>query len=63
MIFLLAHRYYDLDDPKPVPWDSKLAEPMRLALSGKSGTIVGLDYRGEKVLAAFEPVPSWILAL
>lgn len=63
MIFLLAHRYYDLDNPKPVPWDSKLAEPMRLALSGKSGTIVGLDYRGEKVLAAFEPVAELDLGI
>ena len=56
IIFLLSHRHYDLNKPKPVPWDSGLAEPMRLALSGKSGTIIGLDYRGEKVLAAHEPV-------
>ena len=56
IVFLLSHRHYDLQYPKPVPFDSKLAEPMRLALSGQSGTLVGLDYRGEKVLAAYEPV-------
>jgi hypothetical protein len=54
--FLLNHRHYDLNNPKPVPWNSNLAEPMRLALSGKSGTVVGLDYRGVTVLAAHEPV-------
>jgi hypothetical protein len=52
----LNHRHYDLNNPQPVPWDSKLAEPMRLALSGQSGTVVGLDYRGVQVLAAHEPV-------
>ena len=56
IIFLLNHRHYDLKNPKPVPWKSELAEPMRMALSGKSGTIIGLDYRGERVLAAHEPV-------
>jgi hypothetical protein len=63
IIFLLDHRHYDLDNPKPVPWDSNLAEPMRLALSGKSGTIVGLDYRGQKVLAAYEPVAELNLGI
>ncbi|XCN73630.1 MAG: ATP-binding protein [Candidatus Electrothrix aestuarii] len=63
IIFLLSHRHYDLDHPKPVPWDSHLAEPMRQALSGKSGTIIGLDYRGEKVLAAYEPVAELDLGI
>lgn len=56
IVFLLSHRHYDLNNPKPVPFESNLAEPMRMALSGKSGTIIGLDYRGVKVLAAYEPV-------
>ncbi|MCI5222802.1 MAG: hypothetical protein D3924_09065 [Candidatus Electrothrix sp. AR4] len=56
IVFLLSHRHYDLTNPKPVPLSSELAEPMRRALLGQSGTIVGKDYRGETVLAAFEAV-------
>jgi PAS domain S-box-containing protein len=56
MVFLLSHRHFDRDLPQPVPFDSELAEPMRRSLSGQSGTVVGLDYRGETVLAAYEPV-------
>lgn len=58
IVFLLRHRHGDLDIPSPVPMESDLAEPMRLELQGKSGTIIGLDYRGETVLAAYEPVPE-----
>jgi PAS domain S-box-containing protein len=56
IVFLLRHRHFDLDNPKPVPFQSSLAEPMRQALQGNSGTLVGLDYRGKMVLAAHEPV-------
>jgi len=54
--FLLRHRHGGFEHPQPIALDSKLAEPMRQALQGRSGTIVGIDYRGEKVLAAHEPV-------
>jgi len=56
IIFLLSHRHGGLDKPKPIPFVSKLAQPMRQALLGKSGTLIGHDYRGETVLAAYEPV-------
>jgi PAS domain-containing protein len=54
--FLLSHRHFDHDQPKPVRFDASLAEPMRRALSGQSGTGIALDYRGATVLAAYEPV-------
>jgi len=63
IVFLLRHRHYDLDNPKPVPFKSNLAEPMRRALSGSSGTVVGIDYRGEMVLAAYEPVSELNLGI
>lgn len=54
--FVLSHRHSDFDHPGPIAFDSKLAEPMRRAVSGQSGTVIGLDYRGVEVLAAYEPV-------
>ena len=56
IVFLLRHRQKDLKGIEPVQFESNLAEPMRRALSGSSGTMVGLDYQGTTVLAAFEPV-------
>nr|MBA3965305.1 PAS domain S-box protein [Nitrospirales bacterium] len=63
IVWILQHRHLDFDHPQPTPFAGNLAEPMRLALSGKSGTIVGLDYRGETVLAAYEPVTVLNLGL
>ena len=39
------------------------AEPMQLALSGKSGTIIARDYRGKEVLAAYEYIDMLNLGL
>jgi PAS domain S-box-containing protein len=63
IVFLLSHRHYDLDQPRPIPFDSDFAEPMRRALSGMSGSVVGRDYRGTVVLAAYEPVAELDLGI
>lgn len=55
--FLLSHRHTGVDDMKSVSKEnSNLAEPMRHALSGKSGYVVGSDYRDATVLAAYTPI-------
>lgn len=54
--FLLRHRHSGVDKMKPVDMKAREAEPMRRALRGEAGTLVGLDYRGKEVLAAHEPV-------
>jgi PAS domain S-box-containing protein len=56
IVFLLRHRHSNMEKPKQVHFNSRLAEPMRQALQGNSGILVGLDYRGATVLAAHEPV-------
>ena len=47
----------------PVAFGGPAAEPMTAALSGRSGTMIGRDYAGRRVLAAFEPVPDLGLGL
>ncbi|MFQ5495051.1 MAG: hypothetical protein ACE5EX_06685, partial [Phycisphaerae bacterium] len=47
IIFLISHRHEDafgtLEHHAPVPMSSPYAEPMRRALRGLSGTVVGMD--------------------
>lgn len=56
IVFLYQQRVGASQSPTSIAMDAKWAEPMRRALQGKSGTIIAVDYRGEMVLAAFEPV-------
>ncbi len=53
IVFLLAHRNISFSKLKSVAFDSNIAMPMRMALSGQTGTSVGRDYRNKKVLAAY----------
>lgn len=46
-----------------IPLSSGLAKPMRLALAGQSGTVIGLDYRNVEVLAAYVPLTGLGLGL
>ena len=60
IVFLLPRRFKDVEEAKGhnklLDVGGTYAQPLQLALAGKSGTIIANDYRGEKVLAAYEPV-------
>lgn len=57
IVFLLRQRHSELQTHTSVAVSSALAEPMRRALAGRAGAMVGQDYRGEQVVAAYQPVP------
>ncbi|MCH8837391.1 MAG: PAS domain S-box protein, partial [Candidatus Marinimicrobia bacterium] len=56
IVFLLDHAGHGGLKAEPIHIDGELAQPMRLALQGDSGTTIDLDYRGIKVLAAYVPI-------
>ncbi len=56
-IWLLAARG-DHEEERDVPWASERAAPMRRALTGDTGTMIGLDFRGREVLAAYRPMST-----
>lgn len=56
IVFLFRHRQNGVEIPHSLPLDSPLAEPMKRALAGDSGVMRGLDYEGNEVLAAYEPI-------
>lgn len=63
IVFVLSRWHNQSATPPPIPFAGEWAEPMRRALSGKSGVLTGLDYRGTEVLAAYEPLSFLNLGL
>lgn len=60
---ILDYRHPASAGAKWIPLRSNPDEPMRRALSGKSGWFLGPDYRGETVLAVYEPIAILNLGL
>ncbi|MCG6970240.1 MAG: diguanylate cyclase [Gammaproteobacteria bacterium] len=56
IIYVLNGRMANLSNADTGSLDSPQATPMQRALQGRSGIMAGKDYRGVKVLAAYEPV-------
>ncbi len=63
IVFLLRHRNLDHELPGSLPISGAAAEPMRRALAGETGTLIGRDYRMETVLAAYQPVTELNLGI
>ncbi len=62
IVFLLKH-FETNAALAPVDFDSDFAEPMHRALTGQSGAMVGRDYDGIQVLAAYEYIEVFGLGL
>ncbi|RED49655.1 HD domain-containing phosphohydrolase [Aestuariispira insulae] len=56
--FIFRQRHSGIEVPKAITVDSADTSPMQRALNGESGTMIGIDYYGHEVLAAYTPIPS-----
>ena len=56
IVFLVKLRHAQPETLDSIPISGNLGEPMRRALAGESGFMSAFDYRGEKILAAYEPL-------
>ena len=61
--FLSDFRFAGTDSTKVIPLTTDRAAPMRRALNSERGWMIGADYRGERVVAAFEPIKELDLGL
>ncbi|WP_205747229.1 hypothetical protein [Desulfopila sp. IMCC35006] len=56
--FIFGHLQDRIIAPGPVAINFSMDTPMLLAISGQSGTVTGMDYSGERVLAAYGYMPE-----
>ena len=63
IVFLSEFRFPESGARKVVPLTTDRAAPMRRALSNEAGWMIGPDYRGERVVAAFSPIGELDLGL
>jgi len=56
VVYYYSQRQGDSDEDPLVRFRSSISEPMSRALAGDSGILIGKDYRGVKVLAAYQPI-------
>lgn len=56
IVYVLSYRHAADEISDTVDLNSIYAVPMKRALAGQSGVMVGNDFRGIKVLAAYQPV-------
>ncbi len=61
--FVSVFRFAQSGATKIVPRNTDRAAPMRRALSNETGWLIGPDYRGERVLAAFQLIEALDLGL
>jgi PAS domain S-box-containing protein len=59
IVYLLSQRKSGPKRTEVIPFDGPAGEPMRRAIAGLTGTVIGPDYRGVQVLAAYEPVATF----
>jgi diguanylate cyclase (GGDEF)-like protein/PAS domain S-box-containing protein len=61
IVYIAWQRNSDTTHPKIVPRGASM--PMQLAISGQSGITIARDYRGVKVLAAYEAIKEFNLGV
>ena len=63
IVYLLTQRFASPAGSRELAWSARHGEPMRRALEGQSGSLIGLDYRGVSVLAGYAALPELGLGL